>query len=33
LHLYQDGKITLEEALHNADSRNNVSLRLKLLGG
>lgn len=33
LHLYQDGKITLEEALHNADSRNNVTLRLKLLGG
>lgn len=33
LELYQAGRITLEEALRNADSRNNVTLRLKLLGG
>lgn len=33
LELYQDGRISLEEALRNADSRNNVALRLKLLGG
>ncbi|MBV0931936.1 PilT/PilU family type 4a pilus ATPase [Marinobacterium weihaiense] len=33
LRLYQQGRISLEEALRNADSRNNVALRLKLLGG
>ncbi|GAA0684035.1 PilT/PilU family type 4a pilus ATPase [Marinobacterium maritimum] len=33
LELYQNGRITLEEALRNADSRNNIALRLKLLGG
>jgi len=33
LQLYQDGKISIEEALRNADSRNNLTLRLKLLGG
>ncbi len=33
LELYQKGRINLEEALRNADSRNNIALRLKLLGG
>ena len=28
--LYKDGKITLEEALANADSRNNLSLKIRL---
>lgn len=28
--LYKDGKITLEEALHNADSRNDLSLRVRM---
>jgi twitching motility protein PilU len=28
--LYHDGKITLEEALRNADSANNLRLRIKL---
>ena len=28
--LYADGKITMEEALRNADSRNNLSLRIRL---
>lgn len=32
LALYQNGRIPLDEALRNADSRNNVALRLKLLG-
>ncbi len=31
--LYRKGRITLEEALRSADSRNNVALRLKLLEG
>ncbi|MBR9828560.1 MAG: PilT/PilU family type 4a pilus ATPase [Oceanospirillales bacterium] len=33
LKLYQAERISLEEALRNADSRNNIALRLKLLGG
>ncbi|GAA0785802.1 PilT/PilU family type 4a pilus ATPase [Marinobacterium sediminicola] len=33
LNLYREGRITLEEALRNADSRNNVALRLKLMAG
>lgn len=33
LSLYQDGKISIEEALQNADSRTNLALRLKLTGG
>lgn len=33
LHLYEEGKITIEEALQNADSRTNVGLRLKLMSG
>jgi len=28
--LYQEGRITREEALHNAESRNNLSLRIRL---
>ncbi len=28
--LYKEGRITLEEALNNADSRNNLSLRIRL---
>jgi twitching motility protein PilU len=28
--LYKDGKVTLEEALANADSRNNLSLKIRL---
>jgi twitching motility protein PilU len=28
--LYKEGMITLEEALRNADSRNNLSLRIRL---
>ena len=28
--LYKEGKIDLEEALRNADSRNNLSLRIRL---
>ena len=28
--LYNEGKITLEEALSNADSRNNLSLKIRL---
>ncbi|RLW68487.1 MAG: twitching motility protein PilT, partial [gamma proteobacterium symbiont of Stewartia floridana] len=28
--LYQEGKITLEEALAHADSRNNLSLKIRL---
>ena len=31
--LYQEGRITLEEALKNADSPNNLRLRIKLSGG
>jgi len=31
--LYQDGKITLEEALKNADSANNLRLKIKLAQG
>jgi twitching motility protein PilU len=30
--LYRDGKITLEEALDNADSRNDLQLRIRLSG-
>ncbi len=33
LSLYQAGKITLEEALHHADSRNNLHLKVKLARG
>ena len=33
LQLYEAGKITIEEALQHADSRTNVGLRLKLMGG
>ena len=29
-HLYKDGKITLEEALKNADSKNNLRLKISL---
>jgi twitching motility protein PilU len=29
-HLYKEGRITLEEALKNADSANNLRLRIKL---
>jgi twitching motility protein PilU len=29
-HLYKDGKITLEEALENADSKNNLRLKISL---
>ena len=29
-HLYMDGKITLEEALKNADAENNLRLRIEL---
>jgi twitching motility protein PilU len=29
-HLYNDGKITLEEALKNADAENNLRLRIEL---
>jgi len=29
-HLYKDGRITLEEALRNADSPNNLRLRISL---
>ena len=29
-HLYKQGKITLEQALKNADSENNLRLRIKL---
>lgn len=32
LELYAAGKISEEEVLHNADSRNNVTLKMKLLG-
>jgi twitching motility protein PilU len=31
--LYDEGKISLEEALNNADSRNNLSLRIRLAKG
>ena len=31
--LYKAGKISLEEALHNADSRNNLSVRVRLAEG
>lgn len=33
LSLYQAGKITVEEALHHADSRNNLHLKVKLARG
>ena len=33
LNLYEAGKITIEEALQNAESRTNVALKLKLMGG
>ncbi len=33
LHLYEAGKISIEEALQNAESRTNVALKLKLMGG
>jgi len=33
LELFSAGKISEEEVLHNADSRNNVTLKMKLLGG
>ncbi len=33
LELFNQGKISEEEVLHNADSRNNVTLKMKLLGG
>ena len=32
-HLYQDGKISLDEAIKNADSANNLRLRIKLSKG
>lgn len=32
-HLYQEGKISLEQALINADSANNLRLKIKLAGG
>jgi twitching motility protein PilU len=32
-HLYQEGKISLDEALKNADSANNLRLRIKLVEG
>jgi len=31
--MYKEGKIDVEEALNNADSRNNLSLRIRLEGG
>ena len=33
INLYQDGKISLEEAIRNADSQNNVKLRISLSKG
>ncbi len=32
-HLYRSGRVSKEEALRNADSRNNLSLRMRLEGG
>jgi twitching motility protein PilU len=32
-HLYQQGKITLDEALKNADSKNNLRLKITLAEG
>jgi twitching motility protein PilU len=31
--LYKDGQISLEEALHNADSRTDLALRIRLAAG
>ncbi len=31
--LYTDGHISLDEALHNADSRTNLALRVRLAAG